>query len=113
MSETPRAYTPEEARDLFLEHIRCMVDYWATVKGRTEKEKLSGLAFSILVTLDGGTNLPAFDAIPVRTGKGCHFDIVPCPHPTDKDYCKDNGENWFEPVPLPGTLHELFYRREE
>lgn len=95
MSE-PREYTPEEVRTMFLDHIRNMVRYWAREDRVPDvEEKLEGLAFSILVTLDGGA-----DGLPA-------FDVVPSPHEADKDYHRDNGENWFPSgVPLPGALHE-------
>lgn len=53
MSE-PREYTPEEVRAMFLQHIRTLVTYWERVpQAPTAREKLEGLAFSILVTLEG------------------------------------------------------------
>lgn len=99
MSE-PREYTPEEVRAMFLQHIRTLVKYWERVpQAPTAREKLEGLAFSILVTLDGEA-----DGLPA-------FDVVPCPHESDKDYHRDEGENWFPSgVPLPGALHEYFHQ---
>jgi len=101
MSE-PREYTPEEVRTMFLDYIRGLVKYWAREDRVPDvKEKLEGLAFSILVTLDGESG-----------GLPC-FDVVPCPHESDKEYHRDNGENWFPSgVPLPGALHEYLHQKE-
>lgn len=99
MDET-RALTEEEVRNLFLEHIKNMIEYWLA-ENRTEKRKLEGLAFSILVAIDGETDLPA-------------FKLIPDPHPEDKQDHIDNGENWFpDDIDIAGCLHELFYTKEE
>lgn len=85
---------------MLIDHIHGLIRYWER-EGRAPdvKDKLEGLAFSILSALDGSSSvLPA-------------FDLVPCPHPTDKDYLRDEGENWFPSgTPLPGALHEYFHR---
>lgn len=97
-----RAKTAEEMRAEFLEHVLVTVDYWAKVPGKTTREALSGLAFSILVALDGGAmDLPA-------------YDLTPIPHPDDEQFAKDEGENW---VPRGVAindcqLHELFCELE-
>ena len=51
----------DKAREEFLEHVHVMIDYWmnldseGTPQGETElKWKMEGLAFSMLVALDGG-----------------------------------------------------------
>jgi hypothetical protein len=79
-----RAYTPDEVRALLFRHVWGMVDYWNDLEGaKAQRERLSGLAFSIFSMLDGSSiGLPA-------------FDVVCCPHPSDKEYHKDQGENWF------------------
>ncbi len=105
MSEEPRAYTAEEATEMFLDHIRAMVDYWDTAgntPGHTQKERLSGLAFSILTLLDGDTTtLPA-----------CYVRLEP--HESDKEFLQGQGENWFEPgTDLEWPLHERFYKAEK
>ncbi len=95
-----RAFTKVEAKDAFLTHIRALIDYWSRVDGQNEKEKLSGLAFSILNIFDGTTiALPA-------------MDIVLRPHKSDKQFCKENGENWWVAgmvINDEATLHEEFY----
>jgi hypothetical protein len=95
---TPREYTAEETRDMLLAHIHRMVDYWHKESRVTDtREKLSGLAFSILVALDGdAASLPG-------------FVVSPAPHPTDKDYHREQGENWFPTGVDLGVLHEFFH----
>lgn len=83
-----RAYTKDEMREEFLEQIRILVNYWGgdsdnKVKEKTSKEKLDGLAFSILNIFDGSTVLPA-------------FDIVVRPHKDDKKYNIERGEKYYE-----------------
>lgn len=104
MSE-PRAFTEDEMRDKFLNHIHVMVNYWATLPdvdratGRTMtiKDRCDGVAFSILSTLDGCSMV-----IPA-------VDLVFCPHEEDKEYCISEGENWVEPETRVSTsLHEYY-----
>jgi hypothetical protein len=107
MSSKPHELSVDEVRNNFLDHVRGIVEYWndeSRVKSST-KERLEGVAFSILVALDGGSaGLPG-------------FVVAPSPHPDDKDYCKMEGENWYPKAPvvkcdIAGCLHELFYKKE-
>lgn len=104
-----RERTTEEVRQEFIEHIRCMVDYWERVKleperGTTDaRRRLRGLAHSILVTLDGRSNLPA-------------FIVAPRPHERDKAYHQENGEDWYPEnheanvqCDITGGLHDQLY----
>lgn len=100
----PRAYTPEEVRQHFLDHICRMISYWNGEDGSnvpkdySSRERLEGLAHSILVMIDGRSgNMPA-------------FDISPSPHPDDKEYLKKNGENWYEPGEVMNNcqLHDQY-----
>lgn len=101
---TPHEYTEEEVRAKFLRQVRDTVDYWDASTGDGDKRgALEGLAFSLLVMLDGGsTALPG-------------FAVIPAPHPDDKSYCIGEGENWypqFSPkghCDIAGSLHELLY----
>lgn len=97
-----RAYTAEELRERFLDHVRHQIAYWER-EGRapTAREKLEGLAFSIMNIFDGTTGLPA-------------FDITAAPHPDDKQFNIDNGENWIEPGTVINDcmLHELLFEKE-
>ena len=93
--------TPEELRREFLDLIRIFRDCWEQEKGKTSKEKLDGLCFSILNIFDGTTmGLPA-------------FDIVASPHEDDKQYCIDCNANWIEPGTVINDcmLHELWHTK--
>ena len=105
----PRAWTAEEVRDMLIKKIRDITAYWATTNlpnlARTPEEDIryrcDGVAFTILSTLDGGSlGLPG-------------FDLIPMPHPDDKQYHKDHGENWFDPkTRISTTLHEFYHKRD-
>lgn len=100
----PRQWTQKEMRDMFLDHIWGMVKYWSTVESKpmphepnpqpkTVEERLDGLAFSILVMLDGCSGgMPA-------------FELYPAPHPADKEYCQDQGENWWPQLEDLVSIH--------
>jgi hypothetical protein len=97
----PRTFTPEETREILLQHIRSAIDFWDRcpidpMGPRTQKERLEGLAFSILALLDGkaGVVLPA-------------FEICPVPHKGDNKYRKGKGENWFSSEAI-GPLSHAF-----
>ena len=80
--------TPEQMRDEYLRAIADAVRYWlAEDRAPTAREKLNGLAFSILVMLDGGSM-----AVP-----GC--SVVP--------NCDEGGWNREE---VAGGLHEHGHR---
>lgn len=93
----------EAAREAFLDQVRAYVDYWAhpDVQRDNVKERLSGLAFSILNIFDGtSAMMPA-------------FDIVVRPHPDDKAYQQAEGEDYYVDGMVINDdchLHELFYR---
>jgi len=103
--EKPREYTKEEIREQLLSHLRKLSRYWLTVQGITTQERIEGGIFSVLTALDGSTDLPK-------------FQIIPEPHPMDKDYHIENEENYYpysEPNPndIGGGLHEGFYQKPE
>lgn len=105
----PRAYTKKEMRAMFIAHLTHTAKYWATVdlsrpefqKGIQEQGealyRLEGFLFSVLVALDGGAGLPG-------------FDLIPSPHPTDEQYHKDNGQNWWPAGVVINNcqLHDIF-----
>lgn len=105
---SPRPFTEAEVRAKFLRYIHGLVDYWYKEDRRPDpREKLEGLAFSILVMLDGeAAALPG-------------FTVVPRPHPDDTEYQKERGENWFpplrlnEPCDIAGSLHDEFHKHKE
>lgn len=101
----PRALTPKEVRTKFLDHIHAMVDYWLKEDRQPDvKDKLDGLAFSILADIDGSSfGLPA-------------FDLVARPHPDDKAYLRGQGENWIEDGTVINAdchLHEFWHHGEK
>ncbi len=65
----------------------------------TTKEKLDGLAFSILVLLDGGRiDIPG-------------MTLIPGPHPEDKEYHKEQCQNWWpDDEDIGGALHEEWHK---
>ena len=103
-------YTEDEVREKFLKYVWTIIDYW---EGRFDpivalypcRRKLEGLAFSMLVTLDGGSmELPG-------------FIVAPDPHPEDKEFLQGKGENWYPEnyeadvrCDIGGCLHELFHK---
>lgn len=91
-----RAYTVDEMRSLFIRHVRALIDYWAAVGEMDTRDRLEGLAHSLLVTLDGDAiGLPA-------------YRVTPSPHPDDRAFHEQNEENWYpEDVDIGGGLHEL------
>lgn len=107
MSDEPREMTEEEMTERFIQHIWMLIDYWER-ESRTPgvRDKMEGVAFSILSFLDGSTlDAPA-------------FDLVPMPHESDKDFHKEEGTNWWPDggreallgVPrISDMLHERFY----
>lgn len=99
-------YTEDEVREMFIHHVRDLIRYWAhPERAQSIPDRLSGLAFSILSTLDGSScELPG-------------FIVAPCPHPDDKAYHQNEGTDWFPEnddskieCDIAGCLHELLYR---
>lgn len=84
MASGPRAYTAEEARDIFLEHLQVMAGYWATQEG-SKRDVCMGLVFSVLTAIDGCAGGVPFS-----------LDLVTCTHPDDKAFRQGEGENWIE-----------------
>ena len=85
--EDPRELTCEEVREAVLTTVWTCIQYWLHEDRRpTTEEKLQGLAFSILAEFDGdGMNIPK-------------LIVAPDPHPSDKEYRRGNGENWFPEI---------------
>jgi hypothetical protein len=104
MDGQPRAKTKQEVVDELIDHISGMIKYWENEDRRPDiRGKLEGLAFSILVMLDGGgMSLPS-------------FDMIPNTHPSDKEYHKEHGESWYPSIVINDEvqLHELFARRKK
>lgn len=105
----PRELTDDEVREQFLRHVWTMIGYWASEpwsnvpEGYSNRQRLEGLAHSILTTIDGSSaGIPA-------------FALAPSPHPEDKEFHRSEGENWWPtagrsvPHDIGGGLHEHFY----
>ena len=79
----PKEKSEEIVREEFLNHIRGLVDYWDKVDEKNCREKLQGLAFSVLAMLDGvSTDI-------------CGFIVAPSTHEDDKAYHIANGEDYY------------------
>ena len=95
-----RRLTVDEVREKFLRKVWSYIHYWKTTKlDNPDQCRVEGLAFSILVILDGGTELPG-------------FTLAANPHPEDKEYHQKEDENWYpdfhQDQDIAGVLHELF-----
>jgi len=99
----PREFTKEEVREKFLREVNALVDYWQNESRFPGiREKLQGLAFSIMSTIDGSSmNLPA-------------FILAPQPAEEDKGFFIENGQDYFPEnnatnvnCDIAGELHEL------
>lgn len=99
-----REKTVEEVREEFLAHVKVLIEVW-NKNDMSKEECLSGLAFSILSTIDGSSMaLPA-------------FILAPLPHESDKEYHMEDDENYYAEnhnsnvkCDISGYLHELFYK---
>lgn len=86
-SKNPHEYTQGEMLVKFLTHLKVMRDYWATTPLDPErsdvKARMDGLCFSFLSMLDGcSMDLPS-------------FEVLPTPHPSDEEYLRDDGCDWW------------------
>lgn len=96
MNDKPRVMTKEEVRDKFLNAVKNCVNYWMRIDDKTLEERMTGAVFSILVIIDGESELPG-------------FELSPFPHPSDKKFYKDRGENWYpHDIDIAGELHHRF-----
>lgn len=94
----------EEIRELFLDHVRNLVEYWGNGLDDNAKDKLSGLAFSILTAIDGcAGDLPGFILTPVCSKE-------------DVKFYKEHNMDYFPISPdnikcdIAGGLHDNFYK---
>jgi hypothetical protein len=97
----PRAFTPKEIQTRFLNHLRLMSQYWAKQPDMTPEERCDGVTFSILCYIDG------------VSGGFPRVILAVDPHPDDKEYYQNNGENWYEPNTVfnDTMLHDLYHPR--
>lgn len=99
-----RPFTEAEVREKFLAHVREMVRYWEDEERQPGiRQKLEGLAFSLLALIDGeAASLPG-------------FALIPCPHPDDKAFHEARGEDYYpdfspgeDVCDISGSLHSEF-----
>lgn len=104
-----REFTREEVQDKFLTQVEAYVKYWSSQEGKSKEEALRGLAFSLLVILDGGSmNLPGFHVIPMSSEE-------------DRAYYIENNMNYYpefdgdevDCCDIAGGLHEIIYKRRD
>jgi hypothetical protein len=96
---SPRAKTTEEIIEELMSGFRDIATYWSKQEQLTVAERTSGAVFGVLTLLDG------------CTGEFPAFDLVARPHEQDKQYCIDNGIDWYEPGTVISTmLHEHFHQ---
>jgi hypothetical protein len=102
--------TVDVVRGEVLNHIRDMVNYWESSEGKTSKEKLDGLAFSILVMLDGESNLPPFIVAPLESSENIQFAIS-----EGRDYYPENKVEIVSKIKcdIAGSLHDQYYQVTE
>ena len=99
MAKKPRAKTELEVRKQFIQLIHAYAKYWGSIDAKTPTERCEGMAFVLLNIFDGTTaELPA-------------MNISLAPHESDKEYCIEEGQNWYEPNMVINNcmLHEEFY----
>lgn len=105
-----RELTKDEVRERFLDYLAELSQYWNNVEDRTQQERLDGLVFSILSTLDGcSAELPG-------------FLVAPLPHEDDKEFRRAHYDDWYpenhqieEQVncDIAGGLHEQYHKAVE
>jgi len=98
----PTEKTTKEVRTEFIENVRSMVSYWDGIN-ISSKEKLFGLAHSILATIDG-------------CGSMCGFILAPCPAEGDKEYNIEEEMDYYPEnfdsnvkCDIAGGLHEYLH----
>lgn len=93
--------TAEQVREEVLGHLRHLAFYWASLPDQTPKERCEGMAFSMLTMIDGCSSLPS-------------FDLVVRPHPDDKQFLIDEGEDYYvdgQVINGDVHLHDLFFKK--
>lgn len=101
-----RQYTNEEVTEQFMSYVRLLIDYWDNIDDRSSRDKIEGFAHSMLCAIDGNAGaLPA-------------FSLIPYPHPDDKNYHIENGDNYYAESDdsennISGGLHEMLYKTNQ
>ena len=98
-----RELNEDEVRENFLDNCYQIINYWENVDAISIHDRLFGVVFSILVSLDGeSVNLP-------------RFIVAPNPHPDYKEYNQIINKNWYPQnykrivdCDIGGLLHDTF-----
>lgn len=110
LGREPREFTTEEVREHVLDHIWGMIQYWHDEeRNPTARQKLEGLAFSMLVMLDGGSgDIPG-------------FIVTPTGDKDDEKFHREHAEDWYPynsektenaiTCDIGGGLHDEFHKR--
>lgn len=88
----------EEGVKALLEAMANIALFWGTTHNQTQLSACNGVVFSTLSMLDGSsTGLPA-------------FSLHPQPHPEDKQYSQENGQDWWGESAINDNvyLHEMW-----
>ena len=96
-----REYTEQEVREMFLDACQQLASYWANLPGKTATERCEGVLFSVMNIFDGTSG--SFPAA---------IDLVVRPHPDDKQFYIDNGDNYIPDGTVINDcmLHELIFK---
>lgn len=95
--------SPETVRKEFLSSIKVISEYWANLPNQTPKQRCDGVVFSMLSLIDGCSG-----SFPIA------LDLVLRPHPDDKQYYIEYGEDYYEDGQVINdcSLHNKFFRGE-
>lgn len=97
-----KAIPKEEARELFMDHLRQLALYWSKANCATARERCEGVIHSVLTTLDGcSPSIPA-------------MDLVLRPHADDKAFHEAEGQDYFEDGQVINDdchLHDLLFAK--
>jgi len=96
-----REYTNKEIVEELIEGIKNSIAYWVDRTDKTNEEIIEGATHSVLCIFDGITSLPA-------------FNISVSPHPDDKQYNIDNGDNYYPENKIINDdiyMHDLVFKR--
>ena len=94
------AINKDDLKIMFMDAIRSYIDYWDR-QDASSKDKLEGIAFGVLNIIDGTSS-----TFP------CSIDLVLRPHPDDKQYHIENGDDYIEDGTCINTgdyLHDGFF----
>jgi hypothetical protein len=100
----PRQMTREECRDAFLDQAWRILECWeSNEREPSARGKLEGLVHSLFALIDG------------RVGYFPGFRLAPQPHPDDRQFNKEQGQDWWpsasKATDIGGELAGTFLQR--